>query len=128
MRIYRAKTIAAMVILGLPGAAGSAHAQNAEAGARLFATKCQACHQVDSAKGSGMGPNLAGVIGRKSGALPGYNYSPAMKGAGLIWDDARLDTYLAAPQRVIQGSRMAFPGLADAQQRTDLIAFLATKN
>ncbi|AUN31027.1 cytochrome c family protein [Niveispirillum cyanobacteriorum] len=125
MRISRAVYICAIATLGMTGAAG---AQDAAAGARLFTAKCQACHQLDPAKGSGMGPNLAGVIGRKSAALPGFNYSPAMKGANLVWDNASLDAYLKAPQAAIKGNRMTFAGIADAPHRADLIAFLATKN
>ncbi len=125
MRISRAMSISAIAVLGMTGAAS---AQDAAAGARLFAAKCQACHQVDPAKGSGMGPNLAGVVGRKSATLPGYNYSPAMKGADLVWDNASLDIYLKAPQTAVKGNRMTFAGIADAPQRADLIAFLATKN
>lgn len=125
MRISRAVAFSAIAVLGVAGTSG---AQDAAAGARLFAAKCQACHQTDPAKGSGMGPNLAGVIGRKSAALPGFNYSPAMKAATLVWDDASLDAYLKAPQAAVKGNRMTFAGIADAAQRADLIAFLATKN
>lgn len=121
--------LAATIIGGtafLSAVGGVAQAQDAAAGGKVFA-RCQACHQVDPAKGSGLGPNLAGVVGRKAGTLPRFNFSPAMAKSGVVWDKARLDAFLAAPQKTLPGSRMAFAGLANPKDRADVIAFLATK-
>lgn len=109
------------------GIAVPAEAQDVSAGAKGFATKCQACHQVDLAKGSGLGPNLAGIVGRKAGALPRFNYSSAMIRSNIVWDKARLDIFLAGPQRTVPGSRMSFAGLSNAKDRADIIAFLSTR-
>jgi len=105
--------------------ADRANAQDAAAGAKVFA-KCRVCHQVDRAKGSGLGPNLAGVVGRKAGAFARFNYSPAMARSNIVWDKARLDAFLAAPQRAMPGSRMAFAGLPNPKDRADVIAYLST--
>ncbi len=102
-----------------------ASAQDATAGAKVFA-KCRVCHQVDRAKGSGLGPNLAGIVGRKAGTLARFNYSPAMARSNIVWDKARLDAFLAAPQRAMPGSRMAFAGLPNPKDRADVIAYLST--
>jgi cytochrome c len=104
-------------------AANPAHAQNAEHGKSVFKA-CAACHATDHT--SRVGPGLGGVIGRKAGTAPGFRYSRAMKKSGIVWDDETLDAYLAAPQKAIPGNRMPFAGLRDAQDRADVIAYLAT--
>ena len=87
--------------------------------------KCQACHSLEPGKNI-LGPSLAGIIGRKAGSDPSYNYSPAMKQANLVWDAATLDKYLADPEKVVPGNKMPFPGLKTGQDRTDVIAYLAS--
>jgi len=46
-----------------------------------------------------IGPSLAGVVGRKSGSEPGYNYSPALKAANITWDEKALDQWLQNQER-----------------------------
>ncbi len=89
---------------------------------------CMACHAVGERATNRVGPELNEIIGRQPGHLEGYQYSPAMVkfGDGKVWDAALLDEYLAAPRQVVQGTKMAFPGVRDAKQRADLIAYLAT--
>ena len=96
---------------------------DAVAGRQVF-KKCQACHSLDPGK-TILGPSLAGIVGRKSGAEPDFNYSPAMKQAALTWDPATLDSYLMDPQKIVPGNRMPFPGLKTDHDRKDVIAFLA---
>ena len=96
---------------------------DAVAGRQVF-KKCQACHSLEPGK-TILGPSLAGIVDRKSGAEPNFNYSPAMKQAALAWDAATLDTYLMDPQKLVPGNRMPFPGLKTDQDRKDVIAFLA---
>ena len=45
--------------------------------------------------------------------------------AGLTWDAATLDLYIADPERVVPGTLMSVPPLRDAQERADLFAYLA---
>ena len=49
-----------------------------EKGKKIFKQRCLQCHVVDSAA-TKTGPTLNGVIGRKSGTVPGFDYSPANK-------------------------------------------------
>src|SRR6185312_8004016 len=72
---------------------------DAAAGRQTF-RKCQACHSLTPGKNL-VGPSLAGVLGRKAGSLPNYNYSTAMKNANIVWNDKTLDAYLADPQKVV---------------------------
>jgi nitrite reductase (NO-forming) len=94
------------------------------AGRQVF-RKCQACHSLEPGKNI-LGPSLAGVVGRKSGAEPAYSYSPAMKQANIVWDEKTLDAYLADPQKAIPGNKMPFPGLKTDHDRADVMAFLAS--
>jgi nitrite reductase (NO-forming) len=97
---------------------------DAIAGRQVF-KKCQACHSLEPGK-TILGPSLAGIVGRKSGADANFTYSPAMKQAALTWDGATLDAYLMDPQKIVAGNRMPFPGLKTDHDRKDVIAFLAT--
>ena len=91
---------------------------------RLVFRKCQACHSMEPGKKI-LGPSLAGIIGRKAGSEPGYNYSPAMKQANIVWDAKTLDAYLSDPQKVVPGNKMPFPGLKTDHDRADVIAYFA---
>lgn len=106
-------------------AAPPAPSGDAVKGKAVFA-RCAACHRVDPTATGGMGPNLAGVHGRRAGTLPGYAYSPAMKASGLKWDDATLSRYLAAPTKVVPGTKMMAPPVGDPQDRANVIAYLKT--
>lgn len=85
---------------------------------------CAACHTVSPDGVPGIGPNLHGVIGRRSGTGPGFSYSPAMKAAGLKWTRESLDEYLASPAAKIPGNLMIYVGLADASDRKAIIDYL----
>jgi cytochrome c len=97
-------------------------AGNPMAGKVVFA-RCAACHSITPGENR-LGPNLAGVVGRKAGTLPGYSYSAAMKGSGVIWTPAQLDAYLANPREKLPGVKMIFAGLPKAEDRANIIAYL----
>ena len=104
----------------------SAAATVAEAGAKPAAFgQCAACHSVEPGK-HGVGPSLAGVYGTKSGEIPGYAFSDAMKAAKLTWDDATLDTYLTNPMKMVPGTKMTFAGLSDPAKRKEVIEYMKT--
>ncbi|HEY4204505.1 MAG TPA: copper-containing nitrite reductase [Xanthobacteraceae bacterium] len=87
--------------------------------------KCQACHSVQPGRNM-LGPSLAGIIGSKAGEVANYSFSPAMKQSGITWTPEKLDAYLLDPQKVVPGNKMPFPGLKTNDERTDVIAFLAS--
>ena len=103
-------------------------AGDAAHGERVF-QYCFACHSVDpNEKAQLQGPSLTHIIGRPAASLKGFDYSDAMKqrgAAGLVWTAATLDTYIADPQSVVPGTRMAAVPVRDAKDRADLIAYLA---
>jgi cytochrome c len=95
---------------------------DAAAGKLVFA-QCRTCHVTDAGVNK-TGPSLAGIIGRKAGSVPGFNYSPANAGSGVTWTKEKLFQYLEKPQRVIPKTKMIFAGLPDAQKRANVIAYL----
>ena len=103
--------------------AGNASAQDVASGEKVFVV-CKACHQIGESAKNGVGPVLNGLIGRKSGSVPGYSYSAANKDSGLTWDEATFREYIKDPKAKIPGTKMIYPGLKDEQRTGDLIAFL----
>ncbi len=91
-------------------------------GAALFKSQCGTCHS-NVAGEARLGPNLAGVMGRKAGSLPGYKYSAAMLEADFAWDAAHLDPYLANPASVVKGGSMMYRQ-SKAEVREAIIAYL----
>jgi cytochrome c len=128
-RCAKAHLIAATAVL-LAVTAGLARAQegNAEEGAEVF-KKCRACHDVGPAAKNKVGPVLNDIIGRKGGTVEGFEYSIANRTAGakgLVWTEDVLLKYLENPLTFMPGTKMAFAGLKDEQDRKDLIAYLKT--
>jgi cytochrome c len=122
--VIRSCLVASAIFIGL---ATSAHAQDAAAGEKDFVV-CRACHQIGPGAKIAVGPVLNGVVGRKAGTYPGYNYSPANKNSGIVWTPEELDKYLTSPQTVVPHTKMIFPGIKDAQKRKDVIAYLEQFN
>lgn len=86
---------------------------------------CRACHMLEAGAPHTIGPNLWGVIGRPVASAEGYDrYTQGMSSLGGVWTPARLDIYLRQPMVEVQGTTMAFPGVPDAGDRVDLIAWL----
>jgi cytochrome c len=103
----------------------TAPAGDPAAGERVFGARCGFCHSVEPGR-NGTGPSLFGVFGRKAGQAPGFSYSDANRGADVIFDTATLEKYLTSPRAVIPGTTKSFAGLRNAEQRADVIAYLAT--
>jgi cytochrome c len=116
-------SVASCVGFGLLGHLAWA-AEEPELGASIFGRACAACHSLKPNQNM-TGPSLAGVWGRKAGALQSFDrYSPALKAANVAWDAGNLNQWLKNPSRFIPHNRMTFPGIGDSQARADLIAYL----
>jgi alcohol dehydrogenase (cytochrome c) len=97
---------------------------DAAAGKTVFENQCSVCHTTVIGK-NGFGPTLAGVIGRRSGAISGYPYSSAMANAGIAWDPATLNDFLASTTTQVPGTLMTV-SITDPAARANVIAYLAT--
>ncbi|MDO9418204.1 c-type cytochrome [Pararhizobium sp.] len=124
MQTYGFFALVPLIALASPALADG----DAAAGKVLFA-KCTACHSLDTPVNK-IGPHLTGIVGRKGASVADYTkYSEAMKKAasgGLVWDEATLTTYLAAPKKIIPGTRMIFTGFKKPDDIANLIAYLKT--
>jgi cytochrome c len=94
------------------------------AGEKAYASHCAVCHATTPGENK-IGPSLAGIVGSKSGTVPGFNFSTAMKEANVTWDDANLDKYLANPSGFVHGTKM-FVNLPSETDRANVIAYLNT--
>jgi cytochrome c len=105
--------------------AASAHAAEGDPkrGAEAYRA-CVACHALEPGLHL-TGPSLAGFWGRIVGTAEGFGrYSSGLQEAGFEWNAAALDGWLADPAAMVPGTYMVFEGIAEAQARADLIAFL----
>ena len=123
-----ATAVAAMALAAAIAVYGSgASAAQEIDGEAAFNNACRTCHTT-KADDNRLGPNLHGIVGRKAGAAEGYAYSAAMKGAGVTWDEATLDKFIANPDSVVQGNNMKpYTGINDAAQRKAIVEFLKTR-
>lgn len=116
--------LAAISVFSLVVTARVASADGDAAAGEVTFKVCRTCHQIGESARNFVGPELNGVVGRKAGTAPGYNYSDANKNSGLTWDEATLMKYLHSPREVVPGTKMAFPGLTRDSDIANVIAYL----
>lgn len=92
----------------------------------MTAKVCKSCHQFGPGAKNATGPVLNGVVGRKAGIYPDYNYSEANKGSGITWDEATLKEYLRNPKAKVPGTKMGFAGFSKDSDINNVVAFLKT--
>lgn len=122
---YRFVLLIGASVIALSPASAEAQEGDATAGAVVF-KKCATCHIVDSDTNK-VGPSLNKLFGRTAGTHPDFAYSSGMKTAGeggLVWDETTLRDYLHNPKAKVKGTKMAFVGVKDDQEITNLIAYL----
>ncbi|MBA3667697.1 MAG: cytochrome c family protein [Sphingomonas sp.] len=97
---------------------------DATKGEQVF-KKCTACHNADKGGANALGPNLWNVIGEPIGkGAGGFAFSEALAGKGGAWDFASLSDWLSNPKKFAPGTKMTFAGLANPEDRANVIAFL----
>lgn len=119
MRLLCAATLLALaaqapLVLAAPGTGDPVQGE-------AIYSRCLACHALAYNR---TGPRHCGLFGRRAGSVPGFAYSPAMAKSQIIWNGQTLDRFLANPNRMVPGTAMTYAGIADAQERADLIAWL----
>ena len=92
-------------------------------GEKVF-RKCSACHMIGDGE-NGTGPHLYGVVGRDVGGVAEFaSYSGALSEVADVWTAEELFAFLEKPSSYASGTSMSFNGLAKADDRADLIAYL----
>ncbi|WP_375731223.1 c-type cytochrome [Azospirillum sp. B506] len=119
--------MASVILISGGTVAAQAADGDAAAGKTVF-NICKACHTIEAGGPNRVGPNLHGIVGRKAGSADGFSYSAAVKDAGYVWDEQKLDTYLKDPKAALPGNKMAFAGVKDDAKRADLIAYLKSES
>lgn len=125
MKDFRYKTLCLLMLVGLSNF--SLAAGNAANGGDRFDEECAECHSLKAGK-NGKGPSLHDVVNRPSASLADFVYSDTMRTLHWAWTPEHLDAYLKSPRSVVPKGKMKYDGLADAQARADVIAFLSTQH
>ena len=99
---------------------------DAAAGEKTFAL-CRSCHVLEKGVNR-VGPSLHNIVGSTAGSVAGYNYSDANKNSGVTWTTETMFEYLASPKAFMPGTKMVFPGIKNAQDRANLVAYLESQS
>lgn len=102
---------------------GAGLAQDFENGANSF-KKCSPCHELGPSAQNQIGPELNGLDGRRAGGAANYSYSDANKNSGFVWGEATFKEYIKDPSAKTPATKMAFPGVKNEQEISDLWAYL----
>ncbi|MEO1550382.1 MAG: c-type cytochrome [Pseudomonadota bacterium] len=97
---------------------------DASAGEKLFRA-CAACHKLE-AGANATGPYLHGLVGRGIGVVDGYTYSNALAEMDGDWTPEAISGFLENPTDWAPGTKMAYRGMRDVEDRANLIAYLNT--
>ncbi len=97
----------------------------------FFQQNCALCHATSLGPRNtmigGQGPSLVGLLGRRAGSAPNFNYTKGLSDSRLVWDSSGLDHFLANPMAAVPGTTMLI-SVPAAENRHNLIAYLATLN
>ncbi|HEV2158325.1 c-type cytochrome [Bradyrhizobium sp.] len=113
----------AFAALAILCSTGLAHATGNVARGQMLYKGCADCHAINE---NAVGPMHKGVVGRKAGSVPGYDYSADLKSSGIVGTEDNLDKWLAGPQAMVPETKVFFD-VPDAQDRADIIAYLKEK-
>jgi cytochrome c len=97
---------------------------DAASGQQVFNNACRTCHTTKEGDNR-LGPHLFKIVGRKAGPLPDYGYSSSLRSADFVWDEEKLDRFIANPDELVPGNRMKpYSGLASTDDRARIVSFL----
>lgn len=98
--------------------------QSDHPGAKLY-TKCARCHALTANGPARSGPHFERLFGRKVGAVAGYRYSDALRGADFAWDEKTLfRLFDMGPDKMLPGTKMPVQRVTDDAQLTALVDYL----
>ena len=111
-----------IIAVAFTTAHGASSDGDSQRGKVLYESRCTSCHSLDHSR---IGPAHRGVFGRHVGQVAGFDYSPALRRSRVVWNAKSLDRWLINPELFIPGQKMGY-AVPDAQDRADIIAFLAS--
>jgi cytochrome c len=114
------KSLRVILWIAVAAAAVAIQSDSPSDGKQLFTKRCSGCHSLDRDL---EGPRLRGVYGRKAGAVKSFQYSDALRKAGITWDGETLDKWLADTETVAPNNGMAFR-VESADERKSIIEYL----
>src|SRR3954453_10813793 len=126
-RVIELGLCGALLVVKTAGAQVSLPAAKPPDAATLFQQQCATCHTTNRSEPDRQGPSLVKIVGRPAGKADGFRYSAGFAKADFIWDDAKLDAWLANPQQIIPGAVMAYRQ-SKPETRAAIIAYLKELN
>ena len=93
------------------------------AGETLYKEQCRRCHAPDADHES-YGPVLSGVIGRRAGSVPGYEYSEALKTASFVWTTGALRAWMEDNTGFLPDTKMRHVGITDPTVQDFILTYL----
>lgn len=114
-------TASAALVIAALGLAGCGSKSN---DAPNPVARCMTCHSFKEAGPKLSAPNLHGMFGKRAASGADFKYSEALKNSGITWTAENLDAYIAAPAKLIPGTRMNFPGELDAAKRRAIVDYM----
>ena len=97
----------------------------AQDGQSLYRRQCSVCHATEAGQNK-IGPTMHGIAGTKSAAVPGFEFSDAMKAANLTWTDDNLAKYIADPKGTVPGTKMVYNGMKNPDDVKAVVDYLKT--
>lgn len=97
------------------------------AAGQKVARACTTCHTFEKGGVNKVGPHLWDIVGRTVAEVTDFAYSDGMKTHhDRKWTYDELNHYLFNPKAHVPGTKMAFAGVKNTQERANLIAWLRT--
>jgi len=98
----------------------------AKSGESLYKKKCKVCHSLEAGK-NGIGPSLAGIMGRTAGTREGFTRYNGLIGSDIVWTPITMDAWLTNPKKFIGKKSSMMAKVRKATERAAIIEYLKTQ-